>query len=155
MLAGTSESPGEYFFSDGVRLKKYRGMGSLEAMNRKDAKGSALDRYFHRYAWPMIRNDLFISYHFNLNWVFVYSEKDSLKVAQGVSGTIVDKGSALRFLPYIQCGLRHSCQDIGAKSLKDLRAMTLSGELRFERRTHSAQLEGNVHSLFSYEKRLF
>ena len=41
MLAGTEESPGEYFYEAGRRFKRYRGMASAEAMKAGGAK-----RYF-------------------------------------------------------------------------------------------------------------
>lgn len=129
LLAGTTESPGQYFYREGQRLKAYRGMGSIEAMEKTGSNANAAtSRYF--------------------------SESDAVLVAQGVSGNVVDRGSITKFVPYLMSGLQHGLQDIGVRSVEEFRARVDDGSVRFELRTPSAQLEGGVHSLHSYEKRL-
>ena len=127
MLAGTDEAPGEYFYQDGVRLKRYRGMGSLEAMQ----KGSET-----RYVW----DDL---------------SAPSVKVAQGVSGAVQDKGTLRRYIPYLMQGVRHGLQDAGCPSVQAAQERLYANTLRFEIRSPAAQREGNVHGLHSYSKRLY
>jgi IMP dehydrogenase len=132
MLAGTDEAPGEYFYQDGVRLKRYRGMGSIEAMTKGSEK---------RYVWE------------DTSACGVPSV--AVKVAQGVSGAVQDKGTLRRYIPYLCQGLRHGLQDAGVKSLNEAREKLENGQLRFEIRSPAAQKEGGVHGLHSYEKRLY
>ena len=123
MLAGSEESPGEYFFQDGVRLKRYRGMGSLEAM----AKNSA-QRYLN--------------------------DTSAIKIPQGVSGMVADKGSVHTLLPFLAQAVKQGMQDIGISSIEQLSDARENGELRFEWRTAASQGEGKVHSLHSYKNPL-
>lgn len=122
MFAGTAEAPGDYMYVGGARVKKYRGMGSLEAMT----KGSE------------------VRYH---------SDTQSLKIAQGVSGTVHDKGSVRRNVPYLVQAVKQGFQDLGAKSLAEAWQRLDRGEQRLECRTGAAQAEGGIHDMHSFEKK--
>ncbi|KAI3617482.1 hypothetical protein CBS9595_003391 [Malassezia furfur] len=152
LLAGTTESPGDYFYREGQRLKGYRGMGSLEAMEHQKKKqfqgatGRASAKVDKAAKDVGSENAATQRY---------FSEGDAVKVAQGVAGAVQDKGSIKKFVPYLYTGLQHSLQDMGAQSVDELRDQIREGKLRFELRTASAQVEGGVHGLMHYEKRLF
>ena len=94
MLAGTGESPGETIIFEGRRFKGYRGMGSLEAMQ----KGSK-DRYFQ-------------------------DAEDDLKklVPEGISGRVPYKGTVQEVMYQIAGGLRAGLGYCGAANLKVLRS---------------------------------
>ncbi|KAG6898021.1 hypothetical protein C0992_007017 [Termitomyces sp. T32_za158] len=141
LLAGTEEAPGEYFYHEGKRVKAYRGMGSLEAMEQGTSKKAAVKgQYASSNKDRTVENAATSRY---------FSESSAVKVAQGVSGDVQDKGSVKAFLPYLYVGVQHSLQDIGVKSIAALQKEVKSGNVRFELRTASAQVEGGVHGLNS------
>jgi IMP dehydrogenase len=142
LLAGCTESPGQYFVSqDGKLVKAYRGMGSIDAMQDKKAAGGTQDGKTAKAA--------------NAGTARYFSEGDRLLVAQGVSGSVADRGSVTKFLPYLQAGVQHSLQDIGVKSLNELHSAVEAGKVRFEVRTVSAQAEGGITGMTHYEKKLY
>ncbi len=122
MFAGTEEAPGEYFYEGGVRLKRYRGMASIEAMEAGGDK-----RYMTR------------------------ADDRKVKVAQGVAGSVLDKGPLDDYVPYLIQGLKQSLQDMGIRGVTPLHAALADQSLRFERRSAAAQAEGGVHGLHSYQ----
>ncbi len=92
MFAGTEESPGETIIFEGRKFKSYRGMGSLEAMQ----KGSK-DRYFQ-------------------------DAEDDIKklVPEGITGRVPYKGSLSEIVYQIIGGLRAGMGYTGAKNMKAL-----------------------------------
>lgn len=98
MFAGVEESPGETIIFEGRKFKAYRGMGSLEAMN----KGSK-DRYFQE------------------------GENDLKKlVPEGISGRVPFKGSLVEVMYQITGGLRAGMGYCGAKTIQDLQKATFT-----------------------------
>jgi IMP dehydrogenase len=92
LLAGTDESPGETFLSQGRTYKSYRGMGSVGAMTR----GSA-DRYFQQ------------------------DVRDELKlVPEGIEGQVPYKGPVGAVLHQLVGGLRAGMGYTGSRTVRDL-----------------------------------
>lgn len=92
VLAGVEESPGETILFNGRKFKAYRGMGSLEAMQ----KGSK-DRYMQ-------------------------SDVDDAKklVPEGISGRVAFKGDLYEVIYQMAGGLRAGMGYCGAAAIKDL-----------------------------------
>ena len=93
MFAGVEESPGETIIYEGRKFKSYRGMGSIEAMQ----KGSK-DRYFQ-------------------------DTEDDIKklVPEGISGRVPYKGNLIEVMYQIIGGLRAGMGYCGAPTIEKLK----------------------------------
>lgn len=92
LLAGVDESPGETVIFEGRKFKTYRGMGSIEAMQR-----GSKDRYFQE------------------------SEDDALKlVPEGIVGRVPYKGTLSEVIHQMVGGLKAGMGYCGAKNIETL-----------------------------------
>jgi len=96
LFAGVEESPGETIIYEGRKFKAYRGMGSLEAMQ----KGSK-DRYFQ-------------------------DMEDDIKklVPEGISGRVPFKGSLTEVVYQMVGGIRAGMGYCGCKSIEELKTQS-------------------------------
>lgn len=93
LLAGTDESPGELIIYQGRSYKKYRGMGSIEAM-----KAGSKDRYF--------QEDEF---------------SESKLIPEGIEGRVPYRGSVMNFIPLLIGGVKAGMGLTGCKNIRELK----------------------------------
>ena len=96
LLAGTKETPGDIILYEGRKYKTYRGMGSVEAMEK-----GARDRYFQQ------------------------NEKEKNKlVPEGIVGRVPFKGDVSDVLYQLVGGLKSGMGYTGSKDINSLKANT-------------------------------
>ena len=80
------------------------------------------------------------------------STRDRYENSFPISSPVSKSVSSLRShsTPLTLHRLQHSLQDMGVRSIVEMQDRAFSGELRYELRTASAQVEGGVHGLHSY-----
>lgn len=127
LLAATEEAPGSYYFHNGMRVKTYRGMGSLEAMR---ATSTSKPKPHSGADSAQILKGTGNAPAGSASRYFADGQK--IQVAQGVQGCLVDKGSVRNLLPYVMQGVKHGMQDVGARSIAELHRQLSSDELRFD-----------------------
>ena len=94
MLAGTEEAPGEQVFTEGRQWKRYRGMGSLGAMETSE---DSRERYLQE-----------------------EGDKDKI-IPEGVEGLVPYKGKLKDVIFQCVGGLRRGMGYVGAASIEELR----------------------------------
>lgn len=157
LLAGVEESPGEYFFQNGVRLKNYRASYTgapsinpplLSSPARPSRKGLGVSS-------PAYGGQGADGEAGAASSMAAAMASHARLSASGVSGTVIDKGPLNRYVPYLLQSIRHGMQDMGTRSITDLHEQMYGGRVRFELRSASAQKEGGVHDLHSFTQRLY
>jgi IMP dehydrogenase len=95
LLAGLDESPGdkEFDYETDRMVKRYRGMGSLEAMERRAG---------FRYGYD--------------------PKRESIKIAEGVVTKVPYRGSGYDFIPQLVAGVKQSMQKQGFRNVLELQA---------------------------------
>ena len=95
LLAGLDESPGEkeFDYETNRMVKRYRGMGSLEAMEQRAA---------FRYGYDQNR--------------------ESIRIAEGIVTEVPYRGSGYDFVPQLIAGVKQSLQKQGFRNILELQA---------------------------------
>lgn len=99
LLAGCDESPGDLVFVGGKQFKKYRGMGSLGALQTRGERTSySKDRYF--------QSDV---------------PSDDMLIPEGIEGQVPYRGPLSAVAYQLIGGLRQSMFYVGARTIAELK----------------------------------